>query len=70
MQELIKGGVLAPSFVVSYSHSDADIDRTIDVVHRALGIYRRGLEDGVHTVLEGRPVRPVDRRAADDPGAR
>jgi glutamate-1-semialdehyde 2,1-aminomutase len=70
MQELIKGGVLAPSFVVSYSHSDADIDRTIDVVHRALGTYRRGLEDGVHTVLEGRPVRPVDRRAADDPGAR
>ena len=70
MQELIKGGVLAPSFVVSYSHSDADIDRTIEVVNRALAIYRRGLEDGVHTVLEGRPVRPVDRRAADGRAAR
>ena len=30
LQELIKRGVLAPSLVVSYSHSDEDIDRTID----------------------------------------
>jgi glutamate-1-semialdehyde 2,1-aminomutase len=65
MQEMIKQGVLAPSFVVSYSHSDADIDRTVDAVRRALIVYRRGLEDGIQTVLEGRPVRPVDRRAAD-----
>jgi glutamate-1-semialdehyde 2,1-aminomutase len=65
MQEMVKQGVLAPSFVVSYSHSDADIDRTVDAVRRALIVYRRGLEDGIQTVLEGRPVRPVDRRAAD-----
>jgi len=70
MQELIKRGVLGPSFVVSYSHSDSDIDRTIDAVRAALIVYRRGLEDGIDTVLEGRPVRPVDRRAAAAPGAR
>jgi glutamate-1-semialdehyde 2,1-aminomutase len=62
MQELIKRGVLGPSFVVSYSHSDADIARTIHAVRGALEVYRRGLEDGVEAVLEGRPVQPVDRR--------
>ncbi len=62
MQELIKRGVLGPSFVVSYSHSDADIDFTIEAVRGALMVYRRGLEDGVQSVLEGRSVLPVDRR--------
>ena len=33
MQELIRRGVIGPSFVVSFSHSDADIDRTAEVVH-------------------------------------
>jgi glutamate-1-semialdehyde 2,1-aminomutase len=70
MQELIKRGVLGPSFVVSYAHADTDIDRTIDAVRAALTVYKRGLEDGIDTVLEGRPVRPVDRRAADAHGAR
>jgi glutamate-1-semialdehyde 2,1-aminomutase len=54
--------VLGPSFVVSYSHSDADIDHTIDAVRGALQVYKRGLQDGVETVLQGRSVQPVDRR--------
>ena len=62
MQEMIKRGILGPSFVISYSHSDDDVDRTIDAVRGALEVYKRGLEDGIDTVLEGRPVRPVDRR--------
>lgn len=62
LQELIRGGILAPSFVVSFSHSDEDIDRTIDVVDRALGIYAKALEDGVHMHLVGRSVKPVNRR--------
>lgn len=62
LQELIRGGIIAPSFVVSFSHSDADIDRTIDVVDRALGVYARALQDGVEKHLIGRPVKPVNRR--------
>ena len=61
MQELIKRGVIGPSFVVSYSHTDEDIDRTIDVVDAALGIYTRALEDGPEQYLEGRPLKPVMR---------
>src|SRR5580698_9261499 len=48
LQELIRGGILAPSFVVSFSHSDEDIDRTIAVVEQALGVYAKAIENGVH----------------------
>jgi glutamate-1-semialdehyde 2,1-aminomutase len=61
MQELIRRGVIAPSFVVSFSHSDADIDHTAEAVHEALGIYRKALDGGVDKYLEGRPVKPVYR---------
>ena len=59
MQELIRHGVLAPSFVVSYSHTDEDIDRTIDAIDGALGLYKRALEHGPEAFLVGRPTRHV-----------
>jgi glutamate-1-semialdehyde 2,1-aminomutase len=63
LQELIARGVIAPSFVVSYAHGDDDIDRTIEAVDGALGVYARALTDGVERYLVGPPSRPVfDRR--------
>jgi glutamate-1-semialdehyde 2,1-aminomutase len=62
MQELIRGGVIAPSFVVSFSHSDSDLERTGEVVHRALTVYRKALDEGIEKYLRGRPVKPVNRR--------
>ena len=61
MQELIRRGVIAPSFVVSFSHRDADIDHTAEAVHGALAVYRKALDEGVEKYLEGRPVKPVYR---------
>jgi len=61
LQELIRRGVLAPSFVVSAAHGDDDVDRTIAAVAGALGVYRRALEDGVERHLVGRPLKPVWR---------
>jgi glutamate-1-semialdehyde 2,1-aminomutase len=62
LQELIRGGIIAPSFVVSFSHSDEDIDRTIGVVDRALDVYAKALDGGVEKYLTGRPVKPVNRK--------
>ena len=64
LQETMRRGLLAPSFVVSYSHSDADIDRTVEAVGEALEVYSRALTDGVDKYLEGRPVKPVFRKYA------
>lgn len=61
LQELLSRGILAPSFVVSFSHDEAAIDQTVRAVAEALPAYRAGLEDGVGTVLRGRPVRPALR---------
>jgi glutamate-1-semialdehyde 2,1-aminomutase len=62
MQELISRGVLGPSFVVSFSHSDADIDFTAEAVHGALAVYRKALDEGIEKYLTGRPVKPVYRK--------
>ncbi len=62
MQEIIKRGVLGPSFVISYAHSDEDVERTIQAVDGALYVYKRALEDGVEDYLVGGPTNVVYRR--------
>jgi glutamate-1-semialdehyde 2,1-aminomutase len=65
MRQLILGGVLGPSFVVSTALTDDDIDRTIDVVADACGIYCKALDAGDPTPwLHGRPIKPVFRTFA------
>lgn len=61
MQEMIKRGILAPSFIVSYSHQDEDIDRTVEAVHDSLAVYKKAMEEGVGKFLVGRPLKPVFR---------
>ena len=62
LQETIQRGLLMPSMVVSFSHTDADIDRTVDATGESLGVYRKALEDGVERYLVGRAVKPVFRK--------
>lgn len=65
MRQLILGGVIGPSFVVSSALTEADIDRTVEVVGDACAVYRKALEAGDPTPwLGGRPVQPVFRRFA------
>lgn len=61
LQETIRRGVLAPSFVVNYSHTDADIDATIERTGEALAVYRKALADGVEKHLVGGPTKPAFR---------
>jgi glutamate-1-semialdehyde 2,1-aminomutase len=62
LQELIRHGVIAPSFVVSYSHTEKEIDATIDAVAEALKVYRKALDEGIEGYLFGRPLKPVFRK--------
>ena len=62
LQETVRRGVLMPSLVVSYTHADEDIERTIEAVDAAMAIYARALEDGVEHYLIGRPSDTVYRR--------
>ena len=58
---LIKGGVIAPSFIVSYSHDNAAIDRMIEAVDDVLRVYRQTLDGGFDRFLVGPSVKPVYR---------
>jgi glutamate-1-semialdehyde 2,1-aminomutase len=61
LQETIRRGVLMPSLVAAYSHTDQDIDRTIDAMDGALGVYARALDEGAERYLVGRPSKVVYR---------
>ncbi len=62
LQEMARRGFLVPSLVVSYAHTPADVDATIEAAAESLEAYARALENGVEAVLEGHSVKPVYRR--------
>lgn len=62
LQETIRRGVLMPSLVVSYTHTDEDIDRTIDAIDKALAVYKKALQHSVDKYLVSRASQPVFRR--------
>ncbi len=62
LQQTLRRGLLAPNFIISYAHTDADVDQTIDAVSEALVVYRKALDEGVEKYLEGRPIKPVYRK--------
>jgi glutamate-1-semialdehyde 2,1-aminomutase len=69
LQETIRRGLLASSFVVSYAHSSADVALTAEIVDEALGVYKEALDRGVDGLLHGRPVMSVYRRFNSRDGA-
>ena len=62
LQEMLQRGVITPSLVVSFSHTDQDIDQTVEAVFESLTVYRKALDEGVDKYLIGRPVKPVFRK--------
>lgn len=65
MRQLIRHGVVGPSFVVSTAISPADIETTAAAVAAALPVYAAALESGDPTPYLGGPsVKPVFRARA------
>jgi glutamate-1-semialdehyde 2,1-aminomutase len=64
LQETLKRGILMPSSVISFAHTDRDIEETGEKVFEALQVYKKALNEGVEKYLIGRPVKPVFRKYA------
>ena len=62
LQETIKRAILMPSLVVSFSHTDKDIESTVERISESLWVYKEALEEGIEKHLVGRPVKPVLRQ--------
>ncbi len=56
LQETIARGILMPSLVVSYSHGDEDIDRTVEAIDGALGVYKTSARGWRGEIPLGPPV--------------
>ena len=63
LQEVIRRGLIMPSLIVSYSHTERDIDLTIEALDRSMHVYRKALSEGVEHYLVGRPSKIVYRKA-------
>lgn len=61
-QEMIKGGVLMPWIALSYSHKDAELQKTLEATRKALRVYACALTDGVSKYLDGPVIKPVFRK--------
>lgn len=62
LQEAMMRGLLAPSFVLTWSHTADVIEETLEILREVLSVYAAALNDGIDRYLRGRPVRPVFRR--------
>jgi glutamate-1-semialdehyde 2,1-aminomutase len=67
LQETLRRGILMPSLVVCYAHGPEEVDRTIDAIDGALGVYARALNDGWERHLDGRPSQVVYRSMNTSP---
>lgn len=63
LQETISQGVLIPYIAISMSHRDAEVDRTLDAMDKAMRIVAQAMEAGsTNGLLLGDPVKPVFRK--------
>ena len=62
LQEMIAQGVLIPYIVPSFSHTELEVEATLDAARNALGVYKEALERGTEGLLEGSAVKPVFRK--------
>lgn len=62
-QEMIGRGILfAGRFVPTFSHTEADVERTLEAYADACAVYKRAVESGTEKFLVGEPVKPVFRQ--------
>lgn len=62
LQELIRNGVIAPSFVVSFSHSDDDIAMTVGAIESALLTLKKAQGKDLQDFIVGDTIKSVYRR--------
>lgn len=61
-QEMIKNGVLMPWLAVSLSHTDRELELTMNALDKTLEIYGRAISEGVDKYLSGSTIKPVFRK--------
>ena len=61
LQEMIKNGIIAPSFVISFSHTDKDVDDTLDAIEKSLIVLKKAISDDPRNYIVGNEIKSVYR---------
>lgn len=61
-QEMINKNIIMPYIAVSYSHQNAELEKTLEAVQHSLGVYKNALNDGIDKYLKSAPIKPVFRK--------
>jgi glutamate-1-semialdehyde 2,1-aminomutase len=61
-QEMVRHRVLMPWVALSFAHGDAELDRTLSAVNKALAVYAKALDSGFERFLAGPVMKPVFRK--------
>jgi glutamate-1-semialdehyde 2,1-aminomutase len=62
LQEMIKHGVIIPYIAPSWSHTPADVEKTVAAARESLRVVRQALDAGVEGLLVGPAAKPVFRK--------
>lgn len=61
-QEMMKNKILIPWVALSFSHTDAELSRTLESASAAFKVYAQALDSGVEKYLVGKAIKPVFRK--------
>lgn len=63
LQEMFKQGILMLTFMLSYSHSAKEVDKTLEAVDKTFDVCRDAIKSGViRDAIEGHVIKPVFRK--------
>lgn len=61
-QSMMDKKVIIPYIAISFSHTEKELEITLEAIHYALNIYKKALEEGVEIYLKSDVIKPVFRK--------
>ena len=61
-QEMLEGGILMPYIAIAYEHTEADIEKTLEVARKAMRTLKDALNGKAEDYIHGNIIKPVFRK--------
>ena len=61
-QSMMDKKVIIPYIAISYSHTEKELEITLEAIRYSLNIYKNALEEGVDNYLKSDVIKPVFRK--------
>jgi glutamate-1-semialdehyde 2,1-aminomutase len=61
-QEMLESKIMMPYIAISFSHTDLELEKTLNAAKKALTIYQQALNGGINEYLKSAVIKPVFRK--------